>query len=160
MKDITRLLGSWPSAAVPVDGEEQLRGYMLAVDDYPAQDVTAGVDALIKGTAPGVNPNFLPPPAVVGSECHRQNNLRCTAEARDRALRPALPPPDIERSPESQQRVRDLMERTVNSLKSMSPEDDPKERHRKIMARTNEYFDGERERGFVAGDPEDAADAA
>ena len=64
LKDISRLLASWPSAAG--EGDEQLRSYLLAVDDYPADDVTAAVDALIKGIAPGVNPSFLPPPAVVG----------------------------------------------------------------------------------------------
>jgi hypothetical protein len=149
LKDITRLLGSWPSAAAPADGEEQLRSYMLAVEDYHADDVTAGVDALIKGTAPGVNPSFLPPPAVVGAECHRQNHLRTTREARDKALRPALPPPMVEHSAESRARVKALVDKAVGNL-SVAPEEDPIERHRRIIARTNERFDAER--GFTVGD--------
>lgn len=158
MKDITRLLGSWPSAAAPVDGDEQLRSYLLAVEDYPAQDVEAAVVALIKGVAPGVNPGFLPPPAVVGAECKRQNNLRCEREARDRRLHPALPPPDVERTPESQARVKALIDGAVANLASKSLDEDPIERHRRRIAKTNERFD--RDPYFEVGDPEDEADAA
>ncbi len=151
MAEINRLLAGYPPGNW-IDPEEALRGYLLAVEDYPADDVTAAVDSLIKGVAPGVNPGFLPPPAVVGSECHRQNHLRAEREARDRALRPRLPPPDIERTAESQARVRALMERTVNGLRAQSTDEDPVERHRRVVARANQYWD--------VGDPEGAEDAA
>ena len=156
LKDITRLLASWPSATG--EGEEQLRSYLLAVDDYTAGDVTAAVDALIKGIAPGVNQSFLPPPAVVGGECRRQMGLRHRSEDLEKRYRPALPSPDIERTPESQSRVRELMERTIGGLKRMTEDDDHVERHRSVLRTTNEYFDAER--GFSVGDPEGAADAA
>lgn len=151
MKEITRLLGSWPSAAAPADGDEQLRSYLLAVEDYPAQDVEAAVVALIKGVAPGVNPNFLPAPAAVGAECHRQNHLRADREDRERRLRPALPPPGIERTRESQTRVRELVERTVSGLRS-ADEDTPEARYRAQLRKANAYFDAER--GYSAGDPD------
>jgi hypothetical protein len=150
LKEITRLLGSWPSAVASADGDEHLRGYLLAVDDYPAQDVEAAVTSLIKGVAPGVNPSFLPPPAVVGAECRRQMNLRLDSEHRARLARPKLPPPDIERSPESQARVRQLVAETVANMQARSLDEAPQERHRRVVARANQWWD--------AGD--DGADAA
>lgn len=157
MKELTRLLGSWPSAAAPADGDEQLRSYLLAVDDYPADDVERAVTSLIKGVAPGVNPGFLPPPAVVGAECRRQMNLRVDRENLDKRLHPALPPPDIAKSAESRARVAELVKRTVAGLKGPE-EEDPHERHRRRIAKTNERFDADPY--FEVGDPEDHEAAA
>jgi hypothetical protein len=150
--------GSTPEE-ITRDRIERIKVYFDAVALYQEQDVEAAVDAFLSGSAPGVNPNFAPPAPAVGGETRRQMNLRVDRENRERASRPKLPPPDIERSAESQQRVRDLMERTVNGLKAMSPDEDPQERHRKMLRRTNEYFDGERERGFTVGD-DDGEEAA
>jgi hypothetical protein len=149
LKDISRLLASWPSAAG--EGDEQLRSYLLAVDDYPADDVSAAVDALIKGIAPDVNPSFLPPPAVVGAECHRQNHLRASREDLERRLHPRLPPPDVKRTPESQARVRDMVAGVIAKL-AVDPGEDPVERHRRRVAKANAFFE--------AGDPEGQDDAA
>jgi hypothetical protein len=141
IRDINRLLSAYPTANTAEDAEQALRNYLLAVDDYPAEDVETAVDTLLKGTAPGVNPNFLPAAPAVGAECHRQNHLRAEREDRDRRLRPALPPPDIERTPESQAKVRELMQRTVNGLKAMSPDEDPTTRHRRIIGWANDRTD-------------------
>src|SRR5688572_3054276 len=103
LKDITRLLASWPSANG--QGEEQLRSYLLAVDDYTAGDVALGINALIKGIAPGVNPNFLPPPAIVGVECRRQQTIRLESERRDNLRRPKLMAPDIQHTPDERARM-------------------------------------------------------
>lgn len=89
------------------EGDEHLRSYLLAADDYPADDVEAAVVALIKGEAHGVNPGFLPPPAVLGAECRRQMILRIDQEKR--RARPALPPPGIQHDADSQARVRALV---------------------------------------------------
>lgn len=157
LKDIQRLLGVYPPVNTD-DPEQVVRNYLFAVDDYAAQDVTTAVDAFLKGSVPGTNAAFLPNAPVLAAECRRQMNLRLDREYRDNLTRPKLPPPDIERTPESQARVRELMERTARGLKSMTEDDDPVERHRRQMQRANDYFDAER--GFSVGDPEDAADAA
>lgn len=146
----------WPPQAGD-DGDELVRGYLLAVEDYPAGDVELAVDTLIKGVAPGINPSFRPKPPEVGSECRRQMNLRLDSEARARAYRPKLPPPDIERTPESQARVKALVEGAVANLTAASL-DDPAERHRAAIRRSNAYFDAER--GFSVGDPEGDRDVA
>jgi hypothetical protein len=136
---------------------ERARVYFEALELYDIRDIEAACRSILTGSAPGINPSFIPPAPAVAAECRRQCNLRCESEARDRAFRPKLPPPDIVRTPESQARVRDLVQRTVNGLKG--PEDeDPEARHRRRMAKANAYF--EDEAGFTVGDPEGEADAA
>ncbi len=121
LKQVRRILALWPSQAAD-EGEELLRGYLLAVEDYPAQDVERAVDQLIKGTAPGVNPSFRPKPSETGAECRRQMDLRLRAEDLERRYRPQLPPPDIERTPESQARVRAMVAELVGRI---SPDAQP-----------------------------------
>ena len=156
LKDIRRILTLWPSQAAD-EGDDLVRAYLLAVEDYAADDVTRAVDTMVKGTAPGLNPGFRPKPSEVGAECRRQLNLRLDGERRERMFRPALPPPDVERSPESQARVKALIDGAVANLAAKSL-DDPVERHRKRIAKTNERFD--RDPYFEVGDPEGEADAA
>lgn len=129
---------------------ERARVYLAAVDQYDVRDIEAACRALLTGSAPGVNPNFVPPAPVVAGECRRQMNLRLDSEARERAFRPKLPTPDVERSPESQQRVRELVERTVGELGA--EKDDQEARHRDRLRKTNDYFDAEL--GYSVGDPE------
>ena len=135
LNQVRRILALWPPQAAD-DGEELLRGYLLAVEDYHADDVHRAVDTLIKGTAPGVNPSFRPKPPEVGAECRRQMNLRLDREHRAQMHRPKLPPPDIERTPESQARVRALVEKTVRGLRP-ADEDDPEARHKAQLRKAN-----------------------
>lgn len=146
-----------------------MRGYLLAVDDYVADDVTAAVDSFIKGIAPGVNPNFLPTAASVGAECRRQLNLRLDRENRIKATQPKLIPPDIEKSPEERARMKakldEFLAKSAAQMRVVGDEAD--EKARAVLRKTNERFapdmdDDEvhKRLGFTAGDPEDAADAA
>jgi hypothetical protein len=86
--------------------------------------------------------------------------LRLDSEYRDKMARPKLAPPDVERTPESQARVRELMNRTVSGLRGMSEAESAEAtaRRKALWDRTNASFDAER--GYSIGDPEDAADAA
>ena len=143
---------------VALERMERAKVYFDAVAPYDIRDIEAACNAFITGNAPGVNPAFIPPAPQVGAEVRRQMNLRLDREYRDNLTRPKLAPPDAERTPESQARVRELMERTIGGLKRMTEDDDPVERHRSVLRKTNEYFDAER--GFSVGDPEGAADAA
>lgn len=166
LKEISRILALWPSQAAD-DGDELLRAYLLAADDYPTDDVTAAVDTLVKGIAPGVNPSFRPKPSEFGAECRRQLNLRLDQENRARRLRPALPAPLIEHSPEDRAKVAELVqglvERTAEQ-KRIETETSPKSN---IWAKTNARFMPDltdeavqKRLGFTAGDPDAEADAA
>ena len=136
---------------------ERFRLYLEAVEPYDLRDIGAAVQSFITGSAPGVNAAFLPPAPLVAAECRRLMNLRVDRENRDKRLHPALPPPDVERSPESRAKVKAMIDDVVANLAAKSL-DDPVERHRKRIAKTNERFD--RDPYFEVGDPDGAADAA
>lgn len=141
LKDIKRLLGVYPPLNT-ADAEQTVRNYLLAVDDYTAADVEAAVNTFIKGSAPGVNPSFLPPPPAVGAECRRQMNLRLDAEARERLARPKLPKPDYQRSPDEEARVKDGFDALIANLSSKVRTEDAEAtaRNKAVLDRTNQRF--------------------
>lgn len=149
----------WPSQAQD-DGEDLLRAYLLAVEDYAVGDVEAAVDELVKGTAPGVSPSFRPKPSETGAECRRQMNLRLESEAR--ARRPALPPPDVVRSPESRARVAAMAQRAIEDIAStmLTPDAETSRRRQRFNERMQVRFDPKTERealarlGYSVGDPD------
>lgn len=142
---------------------------MLAVEDYPADDVEAAIDSFLKGTAPGVNASFLPPAPAVGAECRRQLHLRVDRENRERKLRPQLPPPDIVHTPEERARVQQKIDDLLANLAAAMETEDASLTRRKLgqFAKTNAKFAPDmspaavrRRLGFEVGDPEGAEDAA
>lgn len=145
---------------VALERMERAKIYFDALAQYDLRDIEIGIAALISGSAPGVNPNFIPPAPVVAGEVRRQMGLRHHREDIDRIAQPKLAPPDVERTPESQARVRELMNRTVAGLRGMTEKDSAEAdaRRKALWDRTNASFDAER--GYSIGDPEDAADAA
>jgi hypothetical protein len=152
LAEINRLLACYPQGSA-TDPEMSLRNYLTAVSDYAIADVTSAVDAFIKGTAPGVNPSFLPPPPALGAECRRQVNLRAEEAQRTRDRRPRLPKPDVPRTAESRARFAAVVDECVAILANPDTSNPESERGRKsILERTNERFD--RERGYTVGDPE------
>jgi hypothetical protein len=136
---------------------ERFKIYVEALVMYDIRDIEAAIQSFITGSAPGVNPAFVPAAPLVAAECRRLMNLRVDRENRDKRLHPALPPPDVERSPESRAKVKAMIDDVVANLAAKSL-DDPVERHRKRIAKTNERFD--RDPYFEVGDPDGAADAA
>src|SRR5690606_30866127 len=115
LAEINRLLACYQQGA-SVDPEMALRNYITAVSDYDAIDVAAAVDCIIKGSAPGLNLSFLPPPPALGAEVRRQMNLRLESEARSQAFRPRLPRPDVQRTPEEEARVKAGFAALIESL--------------------------------------------
>lgn len=118
-----------------------MRGYLLAAEDYPADDVEAAVDMLVKGTAPGVNPSFRPKPSEFGAECHRQNHLRADKRARDKFL--ALPPPVDRVIPDDErERVKAGFDKLIEDLSAKIITDDAGDARRRkaIFDKTNARF--------------------
>ncbi len=92
MDEIDRLLSAVHTDAT--DPEQSLRNFLLAVDDYPADDVEQAVTHLVKGIAPGVNPAYPLRPPQLGAECRRVMHLRLDSERRAKPYA-ALPPPAV-----------------------------------------------------------------
>ena len=151
------------------DRIERARVYFEAVAPYGVADIEAGSRSLLSGSAPGVNPNFLPPAPVVAAECRRQMNLRLDRENREKKLRPALPPPSVKRTAEDRAKVKamvdDLVQRTTAQIEAQNP------KRPGIIQRANAAFmpdlsDEATLRRlnltpyYSSGDPEGAEDAA
>jgi hypothetical protein len=166
LQEIRRILVLWPlktteNAVGPADDSDELiRGYLLAVDDYSIDDVTAAVDTLIKGTAPGVNPSFRPRPSEVGAECRRQMNLRLEHERIERLVRPQLPPPMVEHSDEDRERVKARLDAYLSDTGAAKIDGADRE-IAGALRRANERFkpsddpiEMKRRLGFEVGDPD------
>ena len=145
---------------------------MLAVDDYSADIVEDAVNGFIKGTAPGVNANFLPPPPVLGAECTRLLNIERRREELERRYRPVLPPPPIVHDPDSQARVGELVKKAVENLQSVDEKSDTEadKRRDEMWEKVNRRFRPDMSdeaiyqrlmvtsMGFEAGDDKEARD--
>lgn len=94
--------GSTPEE-ITRDRIERIKVYFESVAQYLEDDVEAAVSAILTGSAPGLNLNFAPSAPAFAGECRRQMGIRLRREELDR--KPALPPPDIERTPEERARA-------------------------------------------------------
>lgn len=107
--------GSTPDE-VTRDRIEKAKVYFEAVSIYAEEDVEAAVDAVLTGTAAGMNPNFAPPAPAFAGEVRRQMNMRLRRDEIDRLSRPRLMAPDIEKTPEQMARGRAMMEEAVATM--------------------------------------------
>jgi hypothetical protein len=163
--DLLKLLFSTFPPLPSDDTDAQLAAYSIAINGHDMRDIEGAVRNFLAGAAPGHNPAFLPSAPLLGSEVRRVMNLRLDSEARDRARRPALPPPLIEHTPESQARVKAKAAELIASLASLSRTDDAAKIKADRWAKTNDRFhpdmdqEAMRQRlGFTVGDQdEDAA---
>jgi len=142
--------------------------YFEAVSIYEAQDVEAGIADLLSGSVPGHNPSYVPPAPVVASATRRAMERRTDRLAREKALHPRLPPPDVEKTPESRARVKAMVNGLVNNFAEQHRTEDAaaaKRKHDRLVkanARFVDYNDEDamRERlGYSVGDREGEAAA-
>jgi len=98
----------------PAEADEMLRVYFEALDDYETQDIEAGIRNMLSGRVDGFNPSFLPPAPLVAKSVRAAMMARLDSEARSRL--PALPPPDIEKTPESRARVKAMVDELIANL--------------------------------------------
>lgn len=164
---LERLFRTYPSFGHATDGSpadrvEMVKVYFEALEPYETHDIEAAVQSFLSGSAPGHNPAFAPAAPQVAAETRRIMNLRLDAERRERLLRPQLPPPDIQHSPESQVRVAARAAAAVASLASdMRTPDAEAARRREAMAKVHARFDPPQDEdamrqrlGFTTGSPE------
>lgn len=161
MKDIQRLLSAFPATS-QADPTLVLHNFLMAVEDWPADIVTDAVDSFIKGGFPGFDGRFAPTPPQLGTACRQaQEKVNRTAYL-NRMARPALPPPDIEKTPEQRLRAKAKIAEFVASV-SPDPADEATIAIRNARwAKVNARFDPpqddasvmERLMGYSVGSPE------
>jgi len=100
-----------------------LRVYFEALTDYETRDIEAGISNMLAGRAEGFNPAFLPPAPLVAKVVRDAMNARLDSEYRKRLGHPALPPPDIPKTPESRERVRALAQQFAGTVDAMRTPD-------------------------------------
>lgn len=127
----------------PTDRIKAAAAYFEAVKPYELRDIDAAVTNFLNGSVPGVNASFAPPAPAVGAEVRRVMNLRLDSEQRRYAPRGSLPAPTIERTPDSMERVKAMMQQAVAGLTSEAPADDAEAKRRKqaFQSRVFDRFD-------------------
>lgn len=163
----SKLFQTYPSFQAGA-ADETLRVYFEAVGPYATCDILEAVTAFLNGSVPGTNANFAPPAPVFAGECRRQMNIRLRRDELDRAYRPKLPPPDVERTPESQARVRTMMAEALHGLAGNDDDDAVKAAESKAQwARVNQHFAPDQDErsvaerlGYSVGDADGERDVA
>ena len=100
----------------PGEADEMLREYFECLADYETQDIVTGIGNMRSGRAEGFNPSFLPPAPLVAKIVREAMYKRLDSEARTKRATPALPPPDIEKTPESIAKVKAMVEGLIANL--------------------------------------------
>ena len=139
LKDIQRLLSAFP----PINGDPALvlHNYLMAVEDWPADFVEDGVTLIVKGKLPGHDGRFAPTPPMVATACGIVAETVARQRYLDQISRPALPPPDIEKTPEQRERAKAKLAEFVASV-SEDPTSEASIAIRNARwAKVNAYFD-------------------
>lgn len=116
MKDIQRLLAAFP----PISGDAALilHNYLMAVEDYAADDVEAAVTMYIKGTIPGFDGRYVPTAPMLATGCRKVIEERSRKSYYASFNAPRLAPPDIEKTDEQRARARAKMQQAIDNLSS------------------------------------------
>ena len=120
---------------------ERVKVYLEAISQYETQDIEVAVSNFLAGSAPGHNPAFAPPAPQLAAEVRRVMNLRAERSALLKRVN-ALPPPQIEHSPESRERIRRMAQGAIQRLEaSITPEQREREKRLKeSWGKVNEMF--------------------
>ena len=138
MKDIQRLLSAFP----PVNGDPALvlHNYLMAVEDWAADFVEDGVTLIVKGKLPGHDGRFVPTPPMVATACSIVAEQASRQRYLDRLSQPALPAPDIEKTPEQRTRAKAKVAEFVASV-SPDPDEATIAVRNARWAKVNAHFD-------------------
>lgn len=172
---LERLFRTYPSQ---IKGDSELdvarnrvasaKVYFDAVAPYTSGDVEAAVEAFLTGAVPGHNAAFAPSAPQVGSACRRAMEKRLDIENRARRLRPALPAPEIEKTPEQRAKAKAQVAEFVASVADSPAAEATTKQRNAQWARVNARFDPpqddaslmERLMGYSVGSPESEREAS
>jgi len=96
-----------------------LHNYLTAVDDWHADLVTDAVDLIIRGELPNHDGRFAPTAPMLATACRLAAEKAARAKYLAGLAAPRLPPPLIEHTPESRERVRQLAKHAAEVIGSV-----------------------------------------
>lgn len=117
LKALRKLFGQFPEAGGPASESIEARaermalrttGYLTAIDGFATDLVEDAVDLVLKGELPGHDGRFVPTPPMLATACRLAAERIARARYLDGLNAPRLPAPQIEHTPESRERVRQM----------------------------------------------------
>ena len=152
------------------DNEAQVAAYALALDGHDMRDIETAFRKLIRGEYDWHNRAFAPSSAVLGSAVIQERDARLVSEKRSQLRTPALPPPDVVKTPEQRARalamVNQFVAQQTELVEGETSEQTKRrqERYAKVNARfkpdLSEAAVMERLLGYSTGSPESEEHAA
>lgn len=138
------LFSTFPSGQ-GVDRAAQMQAYVVALDGHDMRDIETAIWRLIRGEIDWHNGAFAPSAPLLGNVVAKMRDERYRRAKFDRtyATPVALPSPDVERTPESQARVKAMVEGFVKSVAEALSTEDAKRAagHNDLVKRTHRRFD-------------------
>lgn len=162
------LFASFPASGG--DSEAQLAAYALALDAHDMRNIETAVRKLVRGEYDWHNRAFAPSSAVLGAAVIQERDARLVSERRSQLRQPALPPPDVVKTPEQRARALRLMQEFVETQAAIEASNaaDTYQARRERFQRANARFKPdmsdqavmERLLGYSTGSPESEEHAA
>lgn len=152
------------------DNEAQVAAYALALDGHDMRDIETAFRKLIRGEYDWHNRAFAPSSAILGSAVIQERDARLLSEKRAQLRYPALPPPDVVKTPEQRARALAMVNQFVAQQSELieGETSEQTKRRQERYARVNARFKPdlseaavmERLLGYSTGSPESEEFAA
>lgn len=185
LKVLRKLFGQFPEAGGPANETVESRaermalratGFLTALDGFDIGLVEDAVDLVLRGELPGHDGRWAPTPPMLATACRMaaEKNARRNYLSGLNAAR--LPAPEIRKTDEQRQRVRDLAKHAAETIGAVNLDTTEAEMaaSKERWARVNAHFDPPQDadslsdrlslkrdrRGFDIGSPESEENAA
>lgn len=169
IRAINKLFSAFPPLPAE-DGDERLRRYLEVATEFAPDVLDAGVDLCVKGKLPGHDGRFVPTPPMLATACRLAAEYAARQRYVDKFATPALPPPDVVKTPEQRARalamVNQFVAQQTELIEGETSEQAKRrqERYAKVNARfkpdLSEAAVMERLLGYSTGSPESEEHAA
>lgn len=108
-------MSAFPAQNAP-DQAELLRRYLDVVEDWHADLVEEAVTLYTTGAMPGFDGRFAPTPPMLATGCRKAAENQARRKYLDGLNAPRLPAPQLQRTDESRERVREKMKAAVEAI--------------------------------------------
>lgn len=166
---INKLFSAFPPLPAG-DGDERLRRYLEVATEFAPDVLDVGVDICVKGKLPGHDGRFVPTPPMLATACRLAAEQLARQRYVDKFATPALPPPEIVKTPEQRARALGMVDQFVAQQSEMieGETSEQTKRRQERSAKVNARFKPdlseaavmERLLGYSTGSPESEEHAA
>lgn len=125
LKALRKLFGQFPEAGGPANESVEARaermalratGFLTALDGFALDLVEDAVDLVLRGELPGHDGRFAPTPPMLATACRLVAEKHARRRYIDGIKAPRLAAPEIPKTDEQRQRVRDLAKHAAETI--------------------------------------------